>query len=215
MSRIPTFAAAAALGLGLSACAANNAPLTAVHNPSPYSVHQPVVQRTDFVIDLSTSGDRVSQSELERLDAWLTSIGARYGDRISVDEPRGFESAAARADVASVAATYGLLLTDGAPVLNGEVRAGTVRVIASRTVASVPGCPDWGQDTAEPTVNTSSNYGCATNSNLAAMIANPEDLIHGQEGTGTTNATTHGRAIRVYRDRTPTGGAALPSTGSN
>jgi hypothetical protein len=29
-----------------------------------------------------------------------------------------------------------------------------------------------------------SNFGCAVNSNLAAMVANPEDLFHGREGTG-------------------------------
>ena len=212
MSRIPTFAAIVALGLGASACAVNNEPLTAVNNPSPYSVHQPVVQRTDFVIDLTTSGDRVPQSELQRLNAWFASIGVAYGDRISIDEPRGYESASARADVAGVAGDYGLLLAEGAPILNGEVPPGSIRVIASRMVASVPGCPDWSEETGEMSVNTSSNYGCATNSNLASMIANPEDLIHGQEGTGVGNAATAGRAVRVYRDRTPTGTQALPST---
>ena len=215
MSRIPNIATIVALGLGASACAVNNEPLTAANNPSPYSVHQPVVQRTDFVIDLTTSGDRVPQSELQRLRAWLASIGTSYGDRISVDEPRGYESAAARADVASEAARFGLLLSDGAPILNGEVPPGSIRVIASRMVASVPDCPNWDEDTAEPTVNTSSNYGCAINSNLAAMIANPEDLIHGQEGTGVGNAATAGRAIRVYRDRTPTGSGNLPASSTN
>jgi hypothetical protein len=52
MSRLKTFAAVAALGTGASACAPTNEPLSAANNPSVYSVHQPVVQRTDFVLDL-------------------------------------------------------------------------------------------------------------------------------------------------------------------
>ena len=212
MSRLPTFAAVIALGLGASACAPVNHELTALNNPTLYSVHQPVVQRTDFVMDVATSGDRLAAAEQERLRAWFASIGAAYGDRISIDEPRGNESASVRADIASIAADYGLLLSDGAPVLSGEVRPGTVRVIASRATASVPDCPEWGEDQMTPTVNTSSNFGCATNTNLAAMIGNPEDLIHGQVAGGAGSAIVAGRAVRVYRDREPTGTRPLQNT---
>ena len=212
MHRLPTFVAVVALGLGASACAPNRGELTAASNPSLYSVHQPVVQRTDFVIDLRTSGDSVPSSELQRLDAWLTSIDAGYADRISIDEARGYENPAARADVARVAASYGLLLSDGAPVLNGTVPPGAIRVIASRATAEVPGCPDWTEHRTHPNSNTSSNYGCATNANLAAMIANPEDLVVGQDGSNADTAFVAGRAIRVYRTRTPTGTQPLPST---
>ena len=126
-------------------------------------------------------------------------------------QARGYENPSARADVAGVAARYGLLLSDGAPVMNGAVSPGTIRVIASRATASVPNCPNWGDDQLLPDVNTSSNFGCASNSNLAAMIANPEDLIVGQDTTSDT-AFIAGRAIRVYRSRVPTGSQPLPST---
>ena len=211
MSRLPTFAAVIALGLGASACAPNRGELTPASNPSLSSLHQPIVQRTDFVIDVATSGDSVPASELQRLDAWFASIDAGYGDRISIDEAAGYENPSARADVARVAARYGLLLSDGAPVLNGRVAPGSIRVIASRATAEVPGCPDWSETRTHPNVNTSSNFGCATNANLAAMIANPEDLIVGQDTT-TDTAFIAGRAIRVYRSRPPTAGQPLPST---
>ena len=38
----------------------------------------------------------------------------------------------------------------------------------------------------------------------AAMIANPNDLVQGQDGS-TTGAATATRAIRSYRQATPTG----------
>lgn len=214
MSRLKTFAAVAALGLGASACAPTNEPLSAVNNPSVYSLHQPVVQRTDFVLDLSSDGGNLSQSERQRLDAWLVSIGAGYGDRLYVDEPAGYANVAVRDDIARVAADYGLALGDGAPVLNGEVPPGSIRVIASRSTASVPDCPNWSEDGSDPATAdlTSSNFGCATNSNLAAMIANPDDLVLGQDGSNAGSATTARRAVGTYRSRQPSGSQPLPTT---
>ena len=97
MFRIKTFAAVAALGVGAGACTTAPDTISAGNNPGLYSVHQPVVQRTDFVIDLQTQGDGVPASEIERLHAWFDSIELRYGDRISVDEPGGYAAPGARA----------------------------------------------------------------------------------------------------------------------
>lgn len=215
MSRPSTLSLIAALGLAASACAPTSGPLTAANNPSLSSVHQPVVQRTDYVLDLRSSGNGLTNEELQRLHAWLESIGAGYGDRLSVDEPQGYSDPLARDAIEQIATDYGLDLADGAPILNGVVQPGTVRVIASRTTASVPGCPSWSEEAeyyAAPM--TSTNFGCATNSNLAAMIANPDDLVLGQEGTTSGSGTTASRAVRVYRSRTPAGSGSLPSPGS-
>ena len=218
MSRIPTLAAVAALALGAGACAPAGQPLSAVNNPSLYSVHQPVVQRTDFMLDLATSGDRLPASEVERLHAWFDSIGLSYGDRIFVEEPRDYASPGAREDVARAVGEYGLLVSDGAPVLSGNVQPGSIRVITSRATASVSGCPSWGNAVSDPVVNTSPNYGCAVNANIAAMVANPDDLVLGQDGSTAGSATTATRAIRVYRERPPSGRQGLPAsstTGQN
>jgi pilus assembly protein CpaD len=92
-------------------------------------------------------------------------------------------------------------------VTTGEVSPGSVRIVVSRTTASVPGCPNWeGPDRLS---TTSSNYGCAMNSNLAAMIADPNDLVLGQTGSGTSDPTTASRAIRTHRNATPTGAGGL------
>lgn len=211
MSPTKTFAAVVALAIGVSGCASAPEHLTAANNPSLYSVHQPIVQRTDFVFDVATSGNGVEASELARLDGWFQGIDLRYGDQISIDEAQGYQSEAARRDVAAVAARYGLLLADGAPPLTaGSVQPGTLRVIASRATASVPDCPNWARAEIAATGNTSSNYGCSTNSNLAAMIANPNDLVQGQVGSATGAAST--RAIRSYRTITPTGQGGLQRT---
>lgn len=212
-TRIFTAIAALALGAGVTGCAAPRTnELTAVNNPSLYSVHQPVVERSDFVLDLATEGGRVSRAEIERLHGWFASIDLRYGDRISVDQ--GYGADRARDDIALAVSEYGVRLVDGSPVTPGQVPAGSVRVIATRDVASVPSCPDWNPEDngATPRQNTSTNFGCANNSNLAAMVANPADLVRGQSDSGSGAAGTASRAIRVYRQRQPTGQQALPST---
>ncbi|MGQ0559122.1 MAG: CpaD family pilus assembly protein [Sphingosinicella sp.] len=214
MDRHTRIAAIIGLALATAACGPATNQLSAFNNPSLYSVHQPVVERTDFVLDLAVSGDSLAPAEAGRLRDWLGSIGVGYGDRLAIDEPEGFRHASARSVIVDVAADFGLGIA-GAPITNGEVPPGSIRVIASRTVASVPGCPEWGnaaEDAIDPNALTSSNFGCATNSNLAAMIANPEDLVLGQEGTSQGSATTATRAVRTYRERQPTGRQGLPAT---
>lgn len=214
MSRLIRIAAVSAIGLTIAGCATSQPPtLTARSNYSVYSVHQPVVDHTNYVFDLRVDGDRVSDGELNRLAAWLHSIDARYGDHITIDGPRGYQSAAARNDVGRVANDMGLLLADeGAPITEGDIAPGTIRVVASRASAHVDGCPSYTNPGIDSPTRTDSNYGCATNSNLAAMIANPDDLVHGQEGVGRESAQTATRAVGSYRARVPTGSQPLPST---
>ena len=188
--------------IGLGACA-TSAQYAAPPNRTVYSVNQPVVQRTDYTLDLNASGTGLAGGERERLDAWFGSLGLGYGDRVWVEE--GYEDAA-RHDVARVAADYGLLLSEGAPITAGAVQPGSVRVIVGRSTAHVPNCPNW--DPVGPSV-TSPGYGCAVNSNLAAMIADPSDLVLGQEGSGTGDARTSSKAIRVYRQAAPSGTKGL------
>jgi pilus assembly protein CpaD len=215
--RARTLTALALVGLGLSACMSNpRGPITAGNNPSLYSVHQPVVQRTDFVLDLDASGDNLSPGEQARLLGWFRSIELRYGDQLFVEEPRDYPSPGARNGISNVVGQYGLFLRDGAPVTQGVVQPGTIRVIATRFTADVPSCPNWSVRDELAHSNTSSNYGCAVNSNLAAMVANANDLVLGQQGSLTGSSTTAGRAVGVYRQRQPTGQQPLqsPSTRS-
>lgn len=216
MRRAHTFAALLAAASLAGCMSGPNGPVTAANNPSLYSVHQPVVERTDYVLELDASGDTLSDNERARLAAWFDTIELRYGDRLYVEQARDYPAHGARAAVASLVGEYGMFLQPGsAPVVEGRAVPGTVRVIASRATASVPGCPDWAEDQVLPTVRTSSNYGCATNSNLAAMVADPNDLVQGREGNVNSSAQTANRAVRAYRERPASGAAgALPATSS-
>ncbi|MGA9583506.1 MAG: CpaD family pilus assembly lipoprotein [Allosphingosinicella sp.] len=206
MARTKSLAAVVAIGaaLALPSAALAKKPPRERHDASRGldSLNQPVVQRTDYLLDLADNGG-LSDSDLGRLDSWFSSLGLGYGDHVFVDRGTG----AGRQDVARVAAAYGLLMSPGAPILEGDVPMGAVRVIVSRTTASVPTCPNY-ENVRGPS-STSSNYGCGVNSNLAAMIADPNDLVLGQTGSVVTDAHTSSKAIRFYRQTQPTGTKGL------
>jgi pilus assembly protein CpaD len=171
------------------------------------AVNVPVVTRADYVFDAAAPGGSLAPSERARLDAWFRGLDLGYGDAIYVDAPY---AEAARYDVARVAGNYGMMLEAGAPVTAGAVPTGMVRVIVSRSRAEVPNCPNWSVPS-QPNYNnrTMSNFGCGVNSNLAAMVANPEDLVHGREGAVTVDPYTGTKAVVLYRSTAPTGSKGL------
>ena len=204
MGRLKSSAALVALLVSATACTHDRGPISPYNNPTVYSANQPVVQRTDYVLDLGTSGGGLAASERDRLANWFETLRPSYGDRIFIDHG-GYGDPASRQDVAALAAEYGLLLSEGAPVTPGAVQPGSVRVIVSRSRATVPGCPIWEDEPLNAPEQTATNYGCATNSNLAAMIADPNDLVLGQSDTEGTRASEAKKSVEVFNNRIPSG----------
>lgn len=182
---------------------------TAHSNRSLDSVHQPVVTNSIYQLDVASSGGELPPSEQGRLQGWLDAMGARYGDRIAVEDPSLYGSSAAQATIRSMVERRGLLLSQDVPVTTGAVPQGALRVILTRASAHVPGCPDWSSKSSINMNNaTSSNYGCAINSNLAAMVADPNDLIKGASNDRSDPASAT-RAIKTFREKPLTGAGAL------
>ncbi|MEE9433424.1 MAG: CpaD family pilus assembly protein [Sphingorhabdus sp.] len=187
---------AASLAFTLAGCGAMG------DNTSLYSVNQPVVTRTNYAIDLNLDSSGVSGPEKTRVSEWFDALDLGYGDRIALDFGGGYPSAAARQDVANLAAERGMLLTATAPVTQGNVHAGTVRVVVTRSEASVPNCPNWSKySDANYNSYTHPNYGCATNSNLASMVADAEDLVRGKEA-GPNDSGSGNEAVNKHRAKT-------------
>ena len=191
--------------LALSACGTTNRGME--------SVHQPVVQRTDYTIDVAADRSGLAEGEALRLEEWFRSINLSFGDRVAVDDANG--SVAVRDDVAAILARRGMMLGGDAPVTAGVLGDGQARVVVSRSTASVPGCPDWSRPASPDFVgSTMSNYGCASNGILAAMVADPLDLVRGRETVGMIDPTTSARAIAALRETpvTATKGLKIEST---
>jgi pilus assembly protein CpaD len=153
------------------------------------AVNVPVVSRADYSVDLAAPGGSLPPSEEARLDSWFRGLQLGYGDSITLDGPM---ADVAVNDVARVAGRYGLLVSPGAPVTTGAIPDGAVRVVVSRTRASVPGCPDWSSQPGAPNYNN--------------------EMISGYDPRTAT------RAVNVYRSAPPTGKGgldAVSTTGGN
>lgn len=200
---------ALALSLGLALAGCGGVPT----NASLYSVHQPVVEQVNYTLDVQGGADGLATGEARRLAGWFDAMDVKFGDKVTIDDP--MDSYSARAAVESIAGRYGLLLGNQAPQTAGYIPVGSVRIVITRTKASVPGCPDWSSESDfNPNNGTSSNHGCATNSNLAAMVANPEHLLKGADNTGETVVMSSSKAITTFREAAPTGKGGLKETGS-
>ena len=190
-----------------SALAACNTPDLA--DKGVAAVNVPVVTSADYVFDAAAPDGALAPGEADRLNGWFQGLGVGYGDSIYVD---GAYADAARGQVAAIAGQYGMMVEAGAPVTAGAVGPGTVRVVVSRRRAEVPNCPNWSLP-AQPNYDNRnmSNFGCGVNSNIAAMVANPEDLIHGREAAGPADVNAAARAVIYYRSSPPTGEKGLQS----
>ncbi|MDI1297536.1 MAG: CpaD family pilus assembly protein [bacterium] len=199
------FGALALMALPLGGC------VTDSDNRSVDSIHQPVVSYAAYTFDVQSGSDGgLPASEAQRLNDWFASINLGYGDQIAVVTDAGYYSPNLRDGIGDLVARHGLLVGEDSSAAAGSAPQGAVRVIVRRATASVPGCPDWSSK-AETNMNlgTSSNFGCGTNSNLAAMVANPEDLVRGQTSDSELRTATSNRAISTYRDKAPTGAGDL------
>ena len=194
-----------ALGTALAGCQTSGRPdVPASGLPA---VNIPVVTTADYVFDAAASGGSLAPADAGRLDGWFQGLGLGYGDTIYVD---GGYASGARNQIAAIAGRYGMLVNAGSPVTAGVVPPGAVRVVVARRRAVVPGCPNWSRPSQPDWDNKSTpNFGCGVNTNLAAMVANPEDLLHGREGDGVSDSRAATRAVDLYRSRTPTGAGSL------
>lgn len=194
--------ATAFIGLSLAGCAGGIS-----KNNSVYSVHQPVVERNNFVFDVNVSNQEgITAFERKRLSEWMGALSIGYGDRVSLDFGDGSSNAVVKQAVSDMAANRGLLLQDQAPLTEGRIPAGSVRIVVTRSTASVPSCPNWDTKTSSNfNSGNHSNYGCAVNSNLAAMVADPEDLVRGIDKSS-SDPTNGRKAIDAYRDKAATAG---------
>ncbi|MEW4467982.1 CpaD family pilus assembly protein [Parasphingorhabdus sp. JC815] len=194
--RFVSIALVSALGLSLTACGSTTA------NRSVNSERQPVVTRSHFVLDVNTTGTgSLPDGEFRRLAGWFDALELGYGDRVAIDDPGHGAGPSARSAVETLVAQKGLLVSETAPVTQGHIPSGAMRIVVSRSTAAVPGCPDWSNRShTDFQARTSENYGCGVNSTMAAMIADPEDLVRGQTRDGEDQAEAS-KAIRAYRDK--------------
>jgi|GEM_PF-421739 len=75
-----------------------------------------------------------------------------------------------------------------------------VEIVLERYLVTPPACPDWSRRTGVDYANRPhTNFGCATQTNLGLMIANPRDLVRGRE-LGPADGAHQANGIVRYRE---------------
>jgi pilus assembly protein CpaD len=152
----------------------------------------------------------VAAEEAAGLADFLRDNAVSDGDTATIDSPGGGSSLAALRRAAVVAelkrnhVIVRLASAEAAP-------SGAVRIHVTHAVVIAPLCPDWSKPEADNPANApSSNYGCATEANLAQMVANPADLVRGRQ-TGPANGAVLARGVELYQS----GGLAKTLSGNS
>ncbi len=167
----------------------------------PITVDSQVVTLT---IDLDPSASELSRMDESRLKAFADSyLAGGYGP-LTVTAPAG--NGVASQDVAADARTTlneaGVDWGDisGATYIPADNDGRKLILSYTRYVATPSACGIWEGMMARDYANLRSpNFGCATQNNLAALVADPHDLIAPADG-GSSDATARIRAIQKYRE---------------
>ena len=212
------------LGLGLTACA----PATMGPDPnlgwieagSPKAVE---VDRAEYrhAVYFETDHARITGLEQDRLRAFLASVQPSSRDTIRLEghaderatDLYNVELAARRAEsVNALLREQGfedLTVTSSAFGEAVPAAAGTgpeswrqnrrVELVLERYLVTLPPCPDWSRQSGTDFANLPhSNFGCATQTNLGLMVAEPRDLVRGR-GLAPADGVHQAEGIVRYR----------------
>ena len=187
----------AAMCLGLSACL----PPKAMWSDND-TVKRNVVALHHITHDLKFAGDAtgLTDAQVAELDRFLANSMVGYGDEFSIETPSNDVSADRRVALSSYLKGRGLVVSSVPVAYGGPLPADSVRLILNRYAVTPPPCPDWRKPaTTDFNNQTSSNFGCATETNLGLMVANPRDLANGRN-LGPADAENAAKSVENYRE---------------
>ena len=170
---------ALAVAAGLTACATGLAqPLAPTRtSESPAAVDVTVARRV-LSVHFQPGALTPAPGQIEAFNGLLAAGDVSRGDRIVIERGPAV-LADARTRVLAVALTREGLRPS--VVEAGDVAESELRLVVEHATARVPGCPDWSKPPGNDFANTlHGDFGCATAGDLAAMVADPRDLVEGR-----------------------------------
>lgn len=184
-------------------------PMATTEAPNPIQVS---VSRLTHSVRVR--GGQLAPADAAELARFVEASDATRGERASVLRGTAPADVAGANRVATELARLGL-----APVVvaTPERSAGSVEVVIERYVAAAPDCPNWTKPPGADNYNhMPSDFGCATQNNLAAMVVDPHDLIAGRDagplvGDAAARPTARYRAGVIPPLPNPTSSGSAPA----
>jgi pilus assembly protein CpaD len=185
--------AASLMVIGLAACRGDHdGRLVGFSEPYEYEKRHPINVTTDEIqlnIIVTPRAQGLNSEQHAEVDEFLGQWRHEGTGRIVIAAPSGSSNEGAAYQVA--AEIRDIAREKGIPghavaftAYNADGGKPPVKISFLRYVAEGPTCGDWSENLAEDPQNVAyPDFGCSMQHNLAAMIANPRDLIAMREGT--------------------------------
>ncbi len=205
-----TLAALGLAALSLGACATGE---EVVERTMPVSVRYPITVEprvAELRVAPDASAQGLGEADRARLAAFISEFAGNFDGKIAVATPDGTSNMR----LAGKTATDVIRVLEGMGVPRNRIAlgsypaggdpSGSVVVSYVRYVAAAPQCGDWSENLGYSPDNTKSpNFGCAYQRNLAAMIADPRDLL-GPRAESMGDAERRATVLGKYRRGEPT-----------
>jgi pilus assembly protein CpaD len=219
-------AVAAGCALFLCGCTTDQKVASAPEPPNDYRLRHPItMQESDRTIELFIGSNRGELTPTQRAQVLSFGLGWKREATggIVVDRPVGSNNEQASADamreVGSILAASGMppqsILMRTYPAVSSVA---PVRISYPKITAQAGPCGIWPQDVG-PSMNRDYfenrppwNFGCAAQRNLAAMVAEPADLVQPRAETA---AYTMRRTTVIEKYRQGTNPSTTDSSGSS
>jgi pilus assembly protein CpaD len=134
----------------------------------------------------SDGTDTLSNVTIGRINSFLASIEAGYGDVLMLDAPNA--SPERIKAVETMIRSKGLVYA-GVSALGTAPTDGSVMLYVERYQVTPPNCNYWPEETSVNARNNDSPFhGCSNTINLGLMVADPRDLVSGRSSGNSTAA---------------------------
>lgn len=207
--RTVTLLAMAALVAVASGCANRDATATG-SLPDDYRTRHPIVvgeQEKTIDIPIATGATELTRGQAEVISGFASNYASSASGTFRIIIPHGARNDAATAvasrHIRKLVARHGVpakKVTVESYTAGDPAEAAPVRLSYYAITASTPACGQWPEDLLINTYQNKNyhNFGCATQNNLAAQIADPNDLL-GPRRMTPADATQRGNAVERYR----------------
>ncbi len=186
----------------LSACAMPGAQQWKPESANAQKVNKVEFSRLSHTVRFTSGSPTLTSAETSRLMGFLDDSDIVYGDHLYLGAP-GDDALTQKREAAlrRILAKRGVLMTVAPAAAHAGGDEMTVQL--ERYVVTPPSCPNWSKPTGgDPDNTTFSNFGCATETNLGMMVAQPRDLVVGRQ-PGPPDADPALQAIQNYRAGKP------------
>lgn len=151
-------------------------------------------------VEFAGGADGMNAEDAAKFDSFVANYRVRGNGSLGISVPNGPASRAAITFFGERAAATGIsrdkILVSTRDVANGDTR---VDISYITYTASAEPCGDWSENLAFSGDNlTPKNFGCSVQHNIAAMVADPRDLL-GPGGMGPVDTMRRAAVMEHYQ----------------